>query len=145
MPTPSVHARYKLQQHNGTAPVDWDTDTIKVMLVDATVAPNVTTQQFIDDVSANEVSGAGYTAGGATIAGASIALDGSTVKMAHNDVTWSQDDAGFSDARYAYWCKDTGTPATSVIIMSMDLGSAKGNVSGNLTLDADATTGVLQV
>ena len=145
MPTPAVHSTYKLQQHDGTAPVDWDTDSIRVMLVDATAAPNVTTQQFIDDVSANEVSGTNYTAEGPAIANPSIALDGDTVEMGHDDIVFAQHASGFADARYAYWYKDTGTPGTSVIIMSMDLGADKGNVAGALTLDGSAATGILQV
>ena len=45
--------------------IDFDTDTFKAMLVTSSYTPNKDTHDFRDDVT-NEVSGTGYTAGGAT-------------------------------------------------------------------------------
>lgn len=47
--------------------IDFDTDTFKVMLVTSSYTPNKDTHDKRDDVT-NEVSGTGYTAGGATSA-----------------------------------------------------------------------------
>ena len=47
--------------------IDFDTDTFKAMLVTSTYTPNKDTHDKRDDVT-NEVSGTGYTAGGATTA-----------------------------------------------------------------------------
>lgn len=47
--------------------VDYLTDTIKVMLTTSTYTPNADTHDYKDDVT-NEVTGTGYTAGGATLA-----------------------------------------------------------------------------
>lgn len=142
MGTPVLYDQFKLKQHNGNA-IDLDTDPIKVMIVTNAYTPNQA-HDFIDDANANEVSGTNYTAGGDAIAGAAIALDGSTVEWVHNDITWTQSGAGFSNGRTFIWYHDTGTPATSKLIMYMQEGADFGNVSGDLTLDADAATGVLQ-
>ena len=44
------------------------TNTIKCMLLGAGYTPNYDTHDFLDDVVASEVTGTGYTAGGATLA-----------------------------------------------------------------------------
>lgn len=147
MPTPVVYAAFKLKQNNGNA-INFDTpggNGIKVMFVTSSYTPDSEAHDFIDDVSANEVSGTGYTAGGVAVTNTAIALDGGTAEWSHDDVTISQNAGGFSDARYAVWYHDTGTESTSKLIMYMDLSSDRGNVSGDLTLDADAGTGVLQI
>jgi len=47
--------------------IDFDTDTFKILLVTSSYTPNKDTHDKRDDVT-NEVSGTGYTAGGATSA-----------------------------------------------------------------------------
>lgn len=143
MGTPVVYPQFKLKQNNGNA-VDLDTDTIKVMIVNSTYVYSAA-HDFIDDASANQVSGTNYTAGGTAIAGVTLALDGSTAEWVHNDITWLQSAGGFSNGRTYIWYKDTGTPATSPLIMYMSEASDFGNVSGDLVLDGSATTGVLNV
>lgn len=48
--------------------VDYLSDTIKVALLGSGYTPALDTHDYYNDVSASEVSGAGYTAGGATLA-----------------------------------------------------------------------------
>jgi hypothetical protein len=43
--------------------IDWDSDTIKVALLSSSYTPNQDTHDYFDDVSANEVTGTGYTTG----------------------------------------------------------------------------------
>lgn len=64
--------------------VDLDTDTIKLALVTSSYTPSAAHTQWAD-ISANETSGTGYTAGGETLANA--AIDNS--KFDADDVTWS--------------------------------------------------------
>lgn len=142
MGTPVVYPQHKLRQNNGTAVVDFDTDTIKVMIVTSAYTYNAA-HDFVDDVSANQVSGSNYTAGGTQVAGVTFALDGDNTEFIHNDITWAQHASGFSNGRVFIWYKDTGNPATSPLIMRMTEGSDFGNVSGDLVLDGSATTGVL--
>ena len=46
--------------------IDLDTNTIKVALVTRPIRPNQDAHDFFDDIT-NEVSGTGYTAGGASL------------------------------------------------------------------------------
>jgi len=126
-------------QLNGSSVIDWDTDTIKVMLVDSTVTPLAATHDFIDDLDTNEVTGTNYTAGGATIASLAVTEASGIATVDGADVTWSQHASGFTDARFAVIYKDTGTPATSLIVGFIDFTSDKGNVNGDLTVQWNAS------
>lgn len=69
--------------------IDLDTDTFKIMLTTSTYTPVKDTHDFRDDVT-NEVSGTGYTVGGATLAGVSVTYDAATdqVQISWTDPTW---------------------------------------------------------
>jgi len=144
MPTPVSYINFLLKQNNGNG-VDLDTATIKVMVVTNSYTPSRTGDDFIDDANTNEVTGTNYTAGGTAIAGVTLAADGTTIEWIHNDITWTSDASGFANGRYFIWYEDTGTPATSKIIMYLDNTSDFGNTTGDLTLDGSATTGVLNI
>lgn len=59
----------------GNAPnIDYLSDTIKVGLVTSAYSPNQATHDFWNDVVANEISGTGYTAGGATLASKTLTV-----------------------------------------------------------------------
>jgi hypothetical protein len=143
MGTPVIFNQFKLKQHNGNA-IDLDTDAIKVMIVTSAYTPSQA-HDFIDDVSANQVSGTNYTAGGTAITGVTLALDGNTAEWIHDDITWAQSASGFSNGRTFIWYKDTGVAASSPLIMYMTEAADFGNVSGPLTLDGSAATGVLGI
>lgn len=70
--------------------IDLDTDTFKMLLTTSTYTPNQDTHDFRDDVT-NEVSGTGYTAGGATLSGVGVTYDAGTneVRVKWTDPTWS--------------------------------------------------------
>lgn len=55
----------------GNAAIDWLSDTMKCMLCTSSYAPNLDTHKFKSDVT-NEVTGTGYSAGGATIGSPTI-------------------------------------------------------------------------
>jgi len=120
---------------------DTATYTFKVALVTSVYSPTTGTDDFWDDVSANEVSGTGYTAGGNAIASPAVTLAGGTIKFDATDPsTWSQSGAGFANARRAIVYADSGTAATSrLICYSDDFGTDKGNVAGDLTISISAT------
>jgi hypothetical protein len=128
--------------HAAIDPIDWNSDTIKVMLTTSTYTP-AATHEFKSSVT-NEVSGTGYTAGGATITLSAGESSGTTTLTATN-VTWSQNASGFSNARYAVIYKSTGADATSPLLFYIDMVSDRGNVSGDLTLkwNGGASSGTL--
>jgi len=138
-----LYGKYKQSLFNQDAPVDFDdntTTTVKIALVSSSYTPSVDAHDFFNDVSANEVSGTGYTAGGNEVANKSVSAPSSGVVTvdANDPATWSQNAAGFSNARYAILYKDTGNTATSPLISYYDLSTDQGNVSGDLALALDA-------
>jgi hypothetical protein len=104
----------------GTA-IDWLSDTIKAALVVAAYTPNVATHDFWDDVSANELAtGNGYTTGGATLASKTTVVTGGNADYDAADVVWAF--TATKTFRYLVLYKDTGTAATSPLILYVDFG-----------------------
>jgi len=98
--------------------IDLEADVVKVMLLDDshsfTAADNV-----IGDVSANEIAGAGYTAGGGTLAGKAV-TQGASTKWDATDLQWA---AATFTAYHAVPYDDT--IGTDDLIASIDFGGAK--------------------
>lgn len=135
--------KFLLGQLTGVANgvIDFDTDTIKLALVTASYTPDAANHDFFDDVSANEVSGTNYSAGGITLANVSVAVDGSGVVTFDNtiDLTISQSASGFSNARYGIIYKSTGTGSTSRLIAYIDFGANIGNSVADLVIQFNAS------
>lgn len=101
--------------------IDYDTDTVKHMLVTNTYTPNQDTHQYASDVT-GEVVGTGYTAGGLTATGKTATYDAAsnTFKLDCDDPTWAT--TTLSSVRYMVTYVDTGTASTSPLICWMDFG-----------------------
>ncbi len=126
----------------GPAMVDLDGGSFKVALVTNSYTPDRAAHDFWDDVSANEVSGDNYTAGGNAAATPTWTLASNVWTFdAADPATWSQHATGFATARYAILYLDTGTAGTSTLVAYANLGADKGNVAGDLSV-AFAATGV---
>ncbi len=119
--------------------IDLDTDTIKVALVGAGYTPDIDTHDFFDDVSAQESSGTGYTAGGATLANVSLAVVTASdlAKFDADDTVWTISSS--LSARYAVIYKSTGTSGTSPLIAYVDFGTTYSLASGTLTITWSAS------
>lgn len=117
--------------------VDFDSDTIKVALLSSSYTPNQDTHDYWDDVSAYEVSGSGYTAGGATLANKSVTYNSSTnvTKFDADDVSWT---SSTITARYAVIYDATGTASTSALIGYVDFGSDQSSSSGTFSIVWDS-------
>jgi len=122
--------------------VDFDTDTIKVSLHTSTYVPAQDTHDYWDDAT-NEVTGTGYTAGGATLAGASITYTAATniLKLDGTDVTWT---SATITARYAVIYGSTGTAATSPLIGYVDFGADVTSTAGDFKITWHAD-GILKI
>lgn len=116
--------------------IDLDTDTIKVALVTSSYTPDQDAHDFFDDVT-NEVSGTGYTAGGASLANKAVTADNTDNEGVFDadDVTWS---TSTITARGAVIYKSTGTASTSALICYLDFGSDKTSTAGNFTIQWNA-------
>jgi len=80
---------------------DLEDDTIKVSLHTSTYTPAQDTHEYKDDLT-NEVTGTGYSAGGATLAGKTLTYTAGT-----NTITF--------DAADASWATSTITARTAVL------------------------------
>lgn len=124
--------------------VDWVTDTIKVALLKAAYTPNQDTDNFFSGVSAQEITGTGYTAGGVALGSKTDAYDAAsnTNRLDAADAKW--EGASFT-SRYAVVYKDTGEAATSPVLSWVDFGEDVTVSSGTFEIKWDATDGVLRV
>lgn len=107
--TNTVYTSYKDDLHKGT--IDVTNDTLKVMLVTSSYTFSAA-HDFVDDIT-NEITGTGYTAGGATVT--SPTVSSGTFDAA--DTEWSS--ATFTAAGAVVY-KDTGTPGTSPLMLFVD-------------------------
>lgn len=123
--------------------VDWATGVTKVALLADTYTPNQDTHVYWSDVSANEVTGTGYTAGGQTLATPTVAYDGvsNTVTLSGDNISWT---TSTITARYVVIYQDTGTPGTSVLCGFSDLGENKSSSNGDFNLNWSAS-GIFEV
>ena len=124
--------------------VDWDSDTIKVLLATSSYTPNQDTHDYLDDVSTYEVSGTGYTTGGSTLASKTVTYDGTNnvVILDAADVTWS---SSTITARYAVVYDDSGASAgAKALIGYVDFGSDQSSTNGNFTITWDST-GIVRI
>lgn len=114
--------------------IDWDSDTIKVMLLSSSYAPNQDGHDYVDDVLANQVTGTGYTIGGAALTGKTVTYDAATntVKFDANDVTWPNSTI---TARYAVVYDDSGaTDATKPLIAYFDFTTDRASSNGEFVI-----------
>lgn len=112
--------------------VNWETDTIKVMLVTSSYILDIDTHDFIDDIT-GEAVGAGYTAGGQALANKAI-----TVDLANDISKYSADNSVWTTssitAAGAIVYKDTGVEASSPLICFIDFGQDKISDGGDFSI-----------
>lgn len=114
--------------------IDWDTDTIKVALLTSAYTPNQDGNDYWDDVSINQVTGTGYTAGGQALATKTNVYDAATntVKFDAADVTWA---ASTITARYAVVYNDAGaTDPQKALIAYFDFATDRASSNGEFVV-----------
>lgn len=89
----ALYNEFKEQLMLGT--MDMDTHTFKMILVTG-YTPNIDTHDGLSDVTAAQISGTGYTAGGATLGSLTVTKDTTNDRAAWDaaDVTWNSLNAG---------------------------------------------------
>lgn len=124
--------------------IDWDSDSIKVMLVSSAYTPNQDTHDYLDDVVGNEVTGTGYTAGGQALASKTLTYDASTnvIVLDAADVTWA---SSTITARYAVIYDDTPAGnSAKPLIAYLDMVSDQSSNNGNFVIQWDAS-GIVRI
>ena len=118
---------------------DLSSDTIKLGIIDNTVAPtaSVLTPSWAD-YSANEVSTAGnYTANGETLASVTYTEAGGVSTLDATNVTIAQDASGFTDAYWAIVYNDTATSDEAIAFIELD--GPVSEVTGNVNINFNAS------
>ena len=124
-------------QYDGTAVVDWNTDTIKAALTTSSYSPAQDTDDFFNDVT-NEITGTGYTAGGASLGTLTATYD-TTSNEIRLDAADTQGTSSSFTARNAVIYKSTGTASTSPLVSYIDFGGDETVSSGTFTIQYDST------
>jgi hypothetical protein len=118
-----------------TGQIDLDTDTFKVMLTTSTYTEDFDAHDFRNDVT-NEVTGTGYTAGGATITVTVNAYDttNNRLDITLGSASWS---SSTITARKAVVYKSRGGASTAdELVACVDFGSDVISSAGTFTLNS---------
>lgn len=124
-----IYNRFKANLMNKE--VDLEADTIKVALLDNSHGFTATHNQW-SEVSANEITGSGYSSPGQDLAGKAV-TQAATTKWDATDAEWTS--ATFS-AYHAVIYDDTLT--NDDLICSIDFGGEKQVTAGTFTIQWDA-------
>lgn len=117
--------------------VDLNSDTIKVALVTSSYTFDQDAHDYFNDIT-NEVTGTGYTAGGATLGSPTISYTGGSNTFAFDgaDVSWT---TSTITARGAVVYDSTpATDATRPLICFVDFGADVSTTAGTFLLTFDA-------
>lgn len=135
-----IYNQFKAEIMKGT--FDLVNDTVKVMLMDNVHAFTAENDNKAD-VDANEISGTGYTAGGATLSGKSVSIDDTDDEGVFDatDVQWTS--ASFSAYHAVIW-DDTPASPLDPLICSIDFGGIQTVTSGTFTIQFD-TEGIVNI
>lgn len=102
--------------------IDFDTDTFYAMLVDSSYTPNKDTDNRRDDVT-HEVTGTGYTAGGAaaTVTVAAIDTTNDRIEVTLGAVNWTV--ATITARGAVYYKHRGGASSADEVVAYIDFGS----------------------
>lgn len=128
-----LYTSFKRDIMNGA--IDLDTDTIKVMLVTSAYTPSASHAKRSDIT--NEVTGTGYTAGGATIGSPTVSNVSTTGVFDGADVAWT---TSTITARGAVLYKARGGASTAdELICFIDFTTDKVSTAGTFTIAWNAS------
>jgi hypothetical protein len=117
-------------------------DTLKIVLTNTAPVATNTVRANLTEVS----NGNGYTTGGVAAAVSSSSQTSGTYKLVLTDTTITASGGSIGPFRYLVLVDDTPTSPADPLIGWWDYGSSITLADGeSITIDFDATTGVLQV
>jgi hypothetical protein len=123
--------------------LDLDLDTHKVALFTNSVTPNFSsdTAYGVSPYNANEVSGTGYTSGGAVIGNTTVSDVSGTLKWDGDDVTWATSTITAAKGALIYADALVGNNAILLVTLGADYSTSAGSLviswsaSGIFTID----------
>lgn len=124
-----IYNRFKANLFNKE--VDLEADTLKVALLSSSHSFTATNNVWAD-VSSNEISGTGYTAGGSALANKAV-TQAATTKFDADDISWTS--ATFTTSHAVIY---DNTLANKDLIMSLDFGGEQAVAGVNFTIVWDS-------
>lgn len=139
-------AAFKGRQFGAATPIDLDTDTIKIVLLNAAyfaLSDSVRAgHDFRDDLASYEITGTGYTSGGIALTSKTLTLNGANYVFDAADPSWAS--ATLTASGFALY-KDVGSAATDPIIGSWKFSNAPvSSTAGAFSVAFDAT-GIVEI
>lgn len=119
--------------------IDMASDTMMLMLVTSAYTPDQDAHQFKSDVTGEVTGGAGYTAGGLTLASGAVTYNASTNTLTFDaaDAAWTN--STITNARHAILYDGTpGTDATRPLIAYFTFSDNVSTTDGTLQLTWNA-------
>jgi hypothetical protein len=112
--------------------------TVDVAMITDSATPDFTTHDFWSDLEANEVSGTGYTAGGAALTSTEITLASGVLTYDAADVSWTSSTIANAMAGVGYFDRGGATTADELMFLS-DFVTAASTTNGTFTIQWNAS------
>jgi hypothetical protein len=109
----------------------------KAMLVTDSLTPNYDTMDFRNDVEANEVAGAGYTAGGVVLTATELTLAAGVLTYDTADPSWPSSTITAAMASVIYFARGGASTADELWLLS-DFVTAVSTTNGTLLVQVAA-------
>jgi hypothetical protein len=136
--TGSLYGLTAQKMIDGSTPIVWTTASLKVALTTSTYTPNQDTHHFFSDIT-NEITGTGYSAGGATLGSPATTYDTASdqIRLDAADTTWTTSTLTARDA--IVWCDTAGASTTDPVIGWVNFGADVSTTAGTFQITWDAT------
>lgn len=136
-----IYTAFKEKAVDGTLDLDAATaGTFKVMLVTSTYTPSAA-HDFRDDIT-NEVTGTGYTAGGANLANPAVNIVSTSAYWDADDVAWTTSTITARGA--VIYRARGGASSADDVCCYIDFGTDKSSSAGTFTIQW-AANGIIQI
>jgi len=143
-----IYRTFKEDVMAGVHDLDTGGDTLQVILVTGYV-PDTVADNVYADVTASEVSGTGYTAGGQALTNVDPTTSGTTAFTDFADETWTTASITARGALiYNSTPNTTSIALTNPAVVVLDFGADKTSTAGDFTVvfpTADASNAIIRI
>lgn len=111
---------------------------VKALMVLDAETPDFNADNFRDDVTANEVTGTGYSAGGVVLTSTEVTLAGGVLTYDTADPSWAGSTIANAMAAVVYFARGGADTADELIFLS-DFVTAASSSAGTFTIQVSAS------
>lgn len=123
------------KEYLGDGTIDLDGDTFKIMLLAGQTFSSA--HAVVSDIVGDEISGTGYSAGGATLGSVTWTRSGDVTTFDMADVEWTS--AEFEAEAAVIYDDTVSTPVVDPLVCYVDFGSTKVVSGGTFTIQWNAS------